>query len=53
MTFHSPSKDNDSTTLNDMFVEEFAKVLNDIDDMNHEVLICGDFNINLLKTNSN
>ena len=50
---YRPPKDNNSITHIDAFVEELEIVLNDIENLNHEVFICGDFNINLLKINSN
>ena len=50
---YRPPKDNNSIIHIDTFVEELGIVLNDIEHLNHEVFICGDFNINLLKINSN
>ena len=50
---YRPPKDNNSITHIDTFVEELEIVLNDIENLNQEVFICGDFNINLLKINSN
>ena len=50
---YRPPKDNDSITHIDTIVEKLEIVLNDIENLNHEVFICDDFNINLSKIHSN
>ena len=50
---YRPPKDDNSITHIDTFVEELEIVLNDIENLNHEVFICGDFNIYLSNINWN
>ena len=47
-----PPKDNNNSGNTKGFVSELEPILNDLPNTNSEVLICGDYNINLLKVNS-
>ena len=49
---YKPPKDNNNCGNVNGFVSELEPILNDLSNTNSEVLICGDFNINLLKINS-
>ena len=48
---YKPPKDNNCVNVNG-FVSQLEPILSDLGDTNAEVLICGDYNINLLKVNS-
>ena len=49
---YKPPKDNNNCGNVNGFVSELEPILNDLSNTNSEVLICGDYNINLLKINS-
>ena len=49
---YKPPKDNNNCGNVNGFVSELEPILNDLSNINSEVLICGDYNINLLKINS-
>ena len=55
-TYHSgkhlspPRKNNDNSTIRN-FTNELSKVLNEFTELNHNIVITGDFNINLLEIN--
>ena len=48
---YKPPRDNNNTANITAFREELESVLRDLDMKNSEALICGDFNINILKIN--
>ena len=47
---YRPPKDNNNCDNINGFVRELEPILSDLSNTNSEVLICGDYNINLLKT---
>ena len=49
---YKPPKDNNNCGNVNGFVSELEPILHDLSNTNSEVLICGDYNINLLKINS-
>ena len=49
---YKPPKDNNNCDIVKGFVSELEPILSDLINTNSEVLICGDYNINLLKINS-
>ena len=49
---YKPPKANNNSGNIKGFVTELEPILNDLGNTNSEVLICGDYNINLLKMNS-
>ena len=49
---YKPPRDNNNTANITAFREELESVLRDLDMKNSEALICGDFNINILKINN-
>ena len=49
---YKPPKDNNNSANFKGFVSQLEPILSDLGDTNSEVLICGDYNINLLKVNS-
>ena len=49
---YKPPKDNNNCDNINGFVSELEPILSELSNTNSEVLICGDYNINLLKTNS-
>ena len=51
-TIYKPPKDNNNRDNINGFVSELEPILSELSNTNSEVLICGDYNINLLKTNS-
>ena len=49
---YKPPKDNNNCGNVNGFISELEPILHDLSNTNSEVLICGDYNINLLKINS-
>ena len=49
---YKPPKDNNNCGNVNGFINELEPILSDLGNTNSEVLICGDYSINLLKTNS-
>ena len=49
---YNPPKDNNESCNIKGFVSELEPIINDLGNTNSEVLICGDYNINLLGVNS-
>ena len=49
---YKPPKDNNNSVNVKGFVSQLEPILSDLGNTNSEVLICGDYNINLLKVNS-
>ena len=49
---YKPSKDDKNCGNVNGFESELEPILNDLSNTNSEVLICGDYNVNLLKINS-
>ena len=49
---YKPPKDNNNCGNVNGFINELEPILSDLGNTNSEVLICGDYNINLLKINS-